>query len=89
MSITVSLLLFGKCKDFFNQKNKLQVIIGNGSTIQQFLEFVCSHFEADAAALNFIRKSCLISLNLEYQHDWMIELSEGDEVAIIPPVSGG
>lgn len=45
--------------------------------------------ETSSAALKYIQENCLISVNLEYETDWSVHLKDGDEIAIIPPVSGG
>ena len=36
-----------------------------------------------------IDTACLIAVNLEYTQDMQMALKPGDEIALIPPVSGG
>jgi len=49
----------------------------------------CLAFLATSApALEGLRPSLLVAVNEEYA-EWDAELTDGDEVAFIPPVSGG
>ena len=51
-------------------------------------EAVLSRLKADIPALFSFLENCLIAVNGEYA-DKMAHVSAGDEVAILPPVSGG
>lgn len=56
-----------------------------GATLETCLEAVRLRFPQLAADLHH----CRLALNLSYIRDLQTVLQEGDEVALIPPVSGG
>ena len=92
--IQVELLLFGKCKDMLEASDESRsLIVKDGVELRQFVADVAKNSnlspDASSAALKYIQENCLISINLEYYTDWSVQLKNGDEIAIIPPVSGG
>ena len=51
-------------------------------------EEVLLHLQTELPVLGSVLKPCLIAINGRYV-DKVVDVSEGDEVAILPPVSGG
>lgn len=81
MDITV--LFFASCADIVGSREKI-VSIAEGSRLSDLVDkLVASH-----GRLADVRRSAMLSLNQEYAEE-NAPLSDGDEVAMIPPVSGG
>ena len=79
----VRLLFFASCKDIVGCR-ETDIEIDEGSTVTQMYQAVFSRFPA----LKRLEKTLSIAVNAEYA-DTSAVLQEGDEVAFIPPVSGG
>jgi molybdopterin synthase sulfur carrier subunit len=79
MKITV--LLFAKSREIVGE-DQIDYQMNEGDTVSHLIKKLQSQFP-DFAALNFI-----IAVNTEYvEKDY--QLHDGDQVAIIPPISGG
>lgn len=76
-------LFFGKLKELAG-KGELSVEVSPGSTIDQLFE----RFARQSPALASFRSSVVASRNQEFTA-WSTVLEPGDEVAFLPPVSGG
>lgn len=82
MRITV--LLFAGCREATGTKELEVELPGTVSTVAEAMEVVLGRFPQ----LRGISKSVAVARNAEYVAG-DAPLSEGDELAIIPPVSGG
>lgn len=82
-TIRVKVLFFGRLKDVVGQAEDT-LEFADASTIEQlFARYVTRHPE-----LAKYRSSLVASRNQEFAA-WDTPLSSGDEVAFLPPVSGG
>ena len=82
-SIRVKVLFFGRLKEIFGRSEE-SVDLPDGASIEQLF----SHFCVDHSLLSPFRPSVVASRNQEFA-DWSTPLHSGDEVAFLPPVSGG
>ncbi len=82
-SINVRVLFFGAAREAAGDEALLRV--ERGATAREAFERVLE----DYPTLRAFGASLLVALNQEYARDLSIELREGDEIAIFPPVSGG
>ncbi len=80
--MTVRVLAFGIVKDIF-QGSEQFVHLPKGATVADLR----AQLRKDFPALETLR-SWLVAVNSSYAEDDLV-LSDADEVAIIPPVSGG
>ena len=78
----IHILAFGIAKDIL-QTNKLEHDLNGSLTIRALKDDLVQHY-ADFEKLRSLR----FAVNEEYVDDTYI-LNEGDEVVLIPPVSGG
>ena len=80
--MTVNILAFGIAKDILRAQ-KMSVVLDNGPTVGSLRSHLLGHYPEfqKLASLSF-------AVNEEYVQDSM-QLKDGDEVIIIPPVSGG
>jgi molybdopterin converting factor subunit 1 len=81
--VTVTLLLFAQCREAAG-RSALQLEVDDGTSISELwgtLEQVCP-------ALGRFRQSSRIAVNREFASD-TTRIAAGDELALIPPVSGG
>jgi len=79
----IKCLFFAGAKDIVGT-NELQLELGPDSTSEQLSTQLLSSFPD----LQDIWESCIFAVNLTYI-DSPVPLKDGDEVAIIPPISGG
>lgn len=67
-------------------------IIGRETTIETPKEISCAdvllHLQNKAPEVSLILRSCLVAVNGRYA-DQNVSVCDQDEVAILPPVSGG
>ena len=81
--MTVKLLLFAQCSDIVGSR-ELDVDLADGSTVNDLLgKLLEAH-----PGLKGLERSMMISVNQTYVEREQV-LSDGDEVALITPVSGG
>jgi len=80
--IKFKVLLFGVTRDLAG-KNQLDIELEEGSNVKMLLEKLGSDFSRLSEM-----KSLMIAVNNEYTKPDYI-LKEKDEIALIPPVSGG
>jgi molybdopterin converting factor subunit 1 len=81
--MTVNVLLFALCSDIVGSR-KLDVEVTPGQSVQDLLSDLISKYPK----LGQMERSLMISVNQSYVDRAQL-LEDGDEVAMIPPVSGG
>ena len=82
--IRVRLLLFGAAREAA-ATDEAVLDLGERATAREAFERVL----ADYPDLRRFRSSLLVAVNQEYARDLEVELQDGDEIALFPPVSGG
>jgi molybdopterin converting factor subunit 1 len=81
----VNCFFFAKAKEI-TKLSQTSIHLPPGSTTKTLLNKLLSEFPGLLEVLN----NCLLALNQEYVSlDEEISLTQGDEVALIPPISGG
>lgn len=86
--IRVKVLFFAKARELAGGITETQL------ELPQQEQFCCSHLLTlicDKYNLNLIKQSVILAVNEEYCDDLsnFVKLKTGDEIAIIPPLSGG
>lgn len=79
----VRVLLFGVLKDIF-QRSEDSLELSSGATVSDLLEY----YRAGAPEKGKLFHSLALAVNQQYATP-LHQLHEGDEVALLPPVSGG
>ena len=79
----IRLLLFASCRDAVGAK-ELDLEVAEGINAGSLRGELAKRFPR----LEPLKGKLLVAVNAEYVDDQMV-LMEGDEVALIPPVSGG
>lgn len=79
----VRVLFFGVLRDLAGRSSDTLSLPDDASAAD-----VLSHYEQRLSAMRGILNSIAISVNQEYAHPDM-KLQSGDEIALLPPVSGG
>lgn len=84
-SVLVKILFFAKARELAG-RSECNEIISSSILCAQLLDHICV-----AHNLNAIKESIIIALNGDYCDDSsvLLTLKEDDELAIIPPISGG
>jgi molybdopterin synthase catalytic subunit len=82
--IRVRLLLFGAAREAA-ATDEAVLSFGERATAREAFERAL----ADYPDLRRFRSSLLVAVNQEYARDLEVELQDGDEIALFPPVSGG
>jgi molybdopterin synthase catalytic subunit len=81
--VRIRVLFFGVLRDLTGQR-ECDVELADGVTAKGLFD----HFAAQFPALEAARKSVTVARNQEFA-DPSVVLTDGDEVALLPPVSGG
>jgi molybdopterin converting factor subunit 1 len=82
-TIKIRVLLFATLREAVG-KNELELEVPPSSTPTE----VWNHLVAASPALKDFDNTVMVAVNQEYVQPW-VELKPGDEVAFIPPISGG
>ena len=82
-SVVVRVLFFGAAREAACDEASLSVT--RGSTAREAFERVLEEYPT----LRAFSASLLVAVNQEYARDLSVELKDGDEMAVFPPVSGG
>lgn len=82
-AVSVRVLFFGAAREAAADEAVLRV--PSGATAGEAFARVLEEYPA----LRRFRDSLLVAVNQEYARDLSVELKEGDELAVFPPVSGG
>ncbi|CAL1531862.1 unnamed protein product [Lymnaea stagnalis] len=81
----VTLLFFAKSREIIGHK-EARLHIPSASTGRHILKYIVKAYPE----LNLIANNLVLSLNEEYlELDRQVTLQENDEIAVIPPISGG
>jgi molybdopterin converting factor subunit 1 len=81
--VTVDVLYFGVLKEFFGGERD-RAELAEGATVDDLLELLRGRSPDDLP----VWKSLAVAVNREYAGAAAV-LQDGDEVALLPPVSGG
>ena len=81
--VGVRVLFFGAAREAAADEALLRV--PSGATAREAFERVLEEYPS----LRRFSASLLVAVNQEYARDLSVELKEGDEMAVFPPVSGG
>ena len=83
--VTVTLLLFAKARELVG-KSSVSTSLPTRLTYQELV----SRLEAELPILERLNRTFVLSLNEDYlEQEQEIVLTSGDEIAVIPPISGG
>ncbi|HEX3559828.1 MAG TPA: molybdenum cofactor biosynthesis protein MoaE [Pyrinomonadaceae bacterium] len=82
--IRVRLLLFGAAREAA-ATDEAMLDVGARATAREAFERALAEYPD----LRRFRSSLLVAVNQEYARDLEVELKDGDEIALFPPVSGG
>ena len=77
-------MFFAGAKDIVG-KNEQEFEVETNFSSEQFSDLLLSSYPE----LKDIWGSCILAVNLKYIDGAPITLKDGDEVAVIPPISGG
>jgi molybdopterin converting factor subunit 1 len=80
----IRVLMFGSCRDACGGCGELHLTLPPGSSTADLVKEMASRFPSLTSALEALS----IAVNKEYISQ-ETELHDGDEVALIPPLSGG
>lgn len=84
-NIQVNLLFFAKSRELAGANNS-QIKIPSHCTFKQLLDNIVEKYPS----LSVISENVILSLNEEYlSRDSVVDVAAGDEIAVIPPISGG
>lgn len=84
-TIELTVLFFAQARDITGT-NKLALSVASGCSIRALRSLILAKFPA----LTDLAQSSLLAVNHQYvEIDSQHVLAEGDEVAFIPPISGG
>jgi len=82
----IKLLLFAKAREIVGSPELCLEIAESSTTHGALLRYLtCTAFPA----LEPIISTCILAINQEYSTEHTNIIKEGDEVALIPPISGG
>lgn len=84
--MNIKLLLFAKAREIVGKSETSLQFDGESITQKALLD----HIQDTAfPALQPILSSCILAINQEYSTESNRLIKNGDEVALIPPISGG
>ena len=85
-TVSVTVLFFAKSRELVGQSEAKVDLPGHALSADELLELLCARF----GGLRAIADSLGLAVNEEYVADGdPVTLNSGDELAIIPPISGG
>jgi molybdopterin converting factor subunit 1 len=79
----VKVLFFASCREIVGER-QAEIELSDGATVSDLVDRIAS----EHPRFGDVAKTAMVSVNQEYVEP-SHGLSEGDEVAVIPPVSGG
>jgi molybdopterin converting factor subunit 1 len=81
--LRVRILYFAQAREARGKSE--EILDFQGSSVKELLSLIGK----ENPSLGRVLKSCSVALNMKILKDFNKKLSEGDEVAILPPVAGG
>lgn len=84
--MNIRLLLFAKAREIVGSSEISLPLEGESITHAELLKHLTT---VAFPALEPIISTCILAINQEYSVDTTNIIREGDEVALIPPISGG
>lgn len=84
-TVNVKILFFAKAREIFG-KSVDYLEVETPITHKNLLEIIVNHY-----SLNQLRNQIILSINQDFLEpgDQILTLKPGDEIAVIPPLSGG
>lgn len=82
----IRLLLFAKAREIVGSPEVSLELDGETTTHAELLKHLTN---VAFPALEPIASTCILAINQEYSVDPQNTIREGDEIALIPPISGG
>ena len=83
--VEVNVLFFAKGRELVG-RNSTQISVPSRSTGEELL----AHLMTSYPELRVIQNNVLLAINQEYiERNTTVELQGGEELAVIPPISGG
>lgn len=83
MNVEVTVLLFAKAREIVGKKQE-KLVLPNTLTYAELFDRIVEEF-----SLQSIKDSLILAVNEEFCTEDSFELRSGDEIAVIPPLSGG
>nr|XP_023022505.1 molybdopterin synthase sulfur carrier subunit [Leptinotarsa decemlineata] len=83
MNVHIKILFFAKAREIVGKSSDF-INITPSLTYQELLDKIVSFY-----SLEDIKDNLILSVNEEFCEDTTITLKAGDEIAVIPPLSGG
>ncbi|XP_074037145.1 molybdenum cofactor synthesis 2A [Leptinotarsa decemlineata] len=83
MNVHIKILFFAKAREIVGKSSDF-INITPSLTYQELLDKIVSFY-----SLEDIKDNLILSVNEEFCEDTTIILKAGDEIAVIPPLSGG
>lgn len=82
----ITVKLFGMTKSLAGNQSSLSLALANGQSVKNLVELVNKRYPTIGELIQ--KKKILVSVNQEIAHEDM-KVQEGDEIALLPPFSGG
>ena len=82
----ITIKLFGIVKNLIGKEQELSLELPTGSKVKDLVEVLRARFP-DVGEL-VLNKRVLVSVNQEIAH-WETEVTDADEIALLPPFAGG
>ena len=82
----ITVKLFGMTKSLAGNQASLSLALANGQSVKNLVELVNKRYPTIGELIH--KKKILVSVNQEIAHEDM-KVQEGDEIALLPPFSGG
>lgn len=86
-AVKIRILFFAKARELAERTEAVFEINNPNILVKDLVNEICEHYN-----LNNIRENIILAINQNYceiETDENVTLKNGDEVAVIPPISGG
>lgn len=83
-TVAVVLLLFARVREVLGE-GKVPLTVAVRADRASIREAIVHQYPS----LDSLLGDCVFAVNEEYLEDGLVSLSTGDEIAVIPPISGG
>ena len=84
----INILFFASLKEIFGQESLVLEIPKNISTAHDLLDFLAENKKGPWLKLLKRKSNLRVAINQSIQ-DWTKKISDGDEIAFLPPITGG